>query len=61
MTLPQLAAQQGPPDTFLHSKAVSGGQDSETVITGYWVGGWWGEVGNNNETVVLTDMPAVIL
>ena len=61
VTPPQLAAQQGPADTFLHSKAISGGQSRERIIKGCAVGGWWGKNENNDETVVLTNMPAVIL
>ena len=61
VTPPQLAAQQGPADTFLHSKAISGGQNRERTIKGCLVGGWWGKSENNDETVVLMNMPAVIL
>lgn len=61
VTPPQLAAQQGPADTFLHWKAVSGGQNRERIIKGCLVGGWWGKNENNDETVVLMNMPAVIL
>lgn len=39
MTLPQLATQRGPSDTFLHSKAIFGGQNGATVIKGCLVGG----------------------
>lgn len=61
MTLPQLAAQRGPSAAFLHSKAIFGGQNSETVIKGYLLGGWWGQKKNHKETVVLMNVLAVVV
>lgn len=51
VTLAQLAAQQGPSDTFLHLKAIFGVKNSETVIKGYLLGGSWGKE-KNMETVL---------
>lgn len=42
VTLPQLATQQGPSDTFLHSKAISVGRTAKRSLRATWWEDEWG-------------------